>query len=420
MNKLLQSAKDKDKNDVLAHKISEFCIPQNVIYLDGNSLGPLSYAAQERAKNVVETQWGEDLIASWNTHKWIDLPLTVGSKIATLIGAAPHTVVCCDSISVNLFKLLSAGLLLQQKSSTPRPYILSQSDNFPTDLYMVQGLSGLMGKQQCELLSVASEDIELTLQQQGEQISVLMLSHVNFKNGAIFDIQKMTKLAHEKGVLVLWDLAHSAGVLPLELDSWQVDFAVGCTYKYLNGGPGSPGFAYVSEALLADIEQPLSGWMGHKQPFAFEHNYEKAQGIEQLLSGTPSIISMSTLDAALSVFENIGIEDIRSKSIALNEFFQLCVDKLLLETDLSLACSSEAAQRGSQISFSHPHAYAICQALIAQNVIADFRAPNILRLGFSPLFLSFQNLYDAANILADIMRKQTYLEEKFQVRHQVT
>lgn len=420
MNSLLERAKKLDASDVLAHKIDEFYLPDGLIYLDGNSLGPLSYAAQARVKEVVELQWGQSLIESWNSHNWISLPATVGDKIAPLLGAPKGSVVSCDSISVNLFKLLSAGLMYQQGASTSRPYILSQSDNFPTDLYMVQGLSQLMGKQKCELLSVPSHDIQTTLLEKGEQISVLMLSHVNFKNGDIIDIQAITELAHSKGVLVLWDVAHSAGVLPLQLEQWKVDFAVGCSYKYLNGGPGAPGFAYVAPALQAKLQQPLSGWMGHKAPFSFDHQYEKAPGIEQLLAGTPSIISMSTLEAALSVFDTLSVHTIRDKSIALNDFFQECIEPLLKTNLLTLACETNAANRGSQISFAHPDAYGICQALIAENVIADFRAPNILRIGFSPLFLSFQNIYDAANILSNIMRSKCYQNLEFQVRQRVT
>ena len=435
INDLLALAKTHDKEDVLSDVKKEFLIPENMIYLDGNSLGPLTKKAKERALAVVEQQWGNSLIASWNRHDWINLPLLVGNKIAPLLGASENTVICCDSISVNLFKLLSAALLMQENNheageQPSRHLVLSQEDNFPTDLYVVQGLQNLMAssRQGCELMSVKSSEIENTIEQYGDQIAVLMLTHVNFRNGDIHDMKHLTALAHSKGILVLWDLAHSAGVLPLALEDCDVDFAVGCTYKYLNGGPGSPGFAYVAKQHLPSLRQPLSGWMGHKQPFAFEHDYQKAAGIEQLLCGTPSIISMSVLDAALDIFTNISSSRIRDKSIALNAFFQSCFDTLMNDLQqnaadiepLILACNSDAAKRGSQISYAHPHAYAICQALIDQGVIADFRAPDTLRIGFSPLFLSYTDMFKAAQILANILLTKTYLAPEFTVKNAVT
>ncbi|MGB3726112.1 MAG: kynureninase [Glaciecola sp.] len=409
-----------DKNDPLAHKIAAFYLPKNMVYLDGNSLGPLPLEAKQRAFDVVQAQWGETLIESWNKHQWIDLPLTVGNKIAPLIGAQPNSVICCDSISVNLFKVLSAAMLMQREQSPNKKLILSQEDNFPTDLYMAQGLSQLMGQEKCELLSVSSDDVVNTLNQRGSEIAILMLTHVNFKNGHVFDMAGITQAAHQNNVLVLWDLAHSAGVMPLALAQHKVDFAVGCTYKYLNGGPGAPAFVYVAPRHLTALKQPLSGWMGHKKPFEFTHDYEKAAGIEQLLSGTPSVISMSVLDAALNLFDDITVSDIRKKSIALNAFFQECVEPLIQQQLLTLACDDDAKNRGSQISFTHEHAYAICQALIGQKIVADFRAPNVLRIGFSPLFLSFTNVYTAANVLIDIVQNARYLAPEYQVKHKVT
>lgn len=359
----------------------------------------------------------------------------IGNKIAPIIGAEVDTVICCDSISVNLFKLLSAAMLISQsgldtfnKASETKIHsnkVLSQNDNFPTDLYMVQGLSNLVGEQNCELLSVKADEIVSTIEKYGHEISVLMLTQVNFRNGDIHDIKAITELAHSFGILVIWDLAHSAGVLPLELTKWKVDFAVGCTYKYLNGGPGAPGFAYVAAQHFRQLQQPLSGWMGHKKPFAFDHNYEKSVGVEQLLCGTPSIISMSILDAALDVFSEVSIDEIRHKSIALNVFFQTCIKHLSLKIDLNsesltLACNADASQRGSQISYQHKQAYEICQALIGRGVIADFRAPDILRIGFSPLFLSFSDVQKAADILVDIMRNKTYEQPQYSVRNAVT
>lgn len=400
--------------------MAEFHIPNDVIYLDGNSLGPLPYKAKNRALEVVNQQWGEDLIASWNTHDWIGLPLKVGNKIAPLIGAVQNSVVCCDSISVNLFKVLSAAL----KINANRTKILSQTDNFPTDLYMAQGLvkqlNGIGGNdEKYQLVTTDADVIFNTLEQDGNDIAILMLTHVNFRSGDSYDIERLTQLAHAKGVLVVWDLAHSAGVLPLSLSEWQVDFAVGCTYKFLNGGPGAPGFVYVAPHLMDSLDQPLSGWMGHKKPFSFDPSYTKANGIQQFLCGTPSIISMSVLDAALDVFDGISIARVRDKSIALNSFFQSCVEQLL-GSSLTLACPFKAQDRGSQISFQHPQAYAICQALISKNVIADFRAPNILRLGFSPLFLRFKDVLIAAQILSEIISSEIFLKEEFHIKNTVT
>lgn len=432
MNELRAQAQQLDKQDTLSHKKEAFDLPKGLIYLDGNSLGPLTHAAKKRAVDVVNEQWGNSLIASWNSHKWIELPMIIGNKIAPLIGATANTVVCCDSISVNLFKLLSAALMAQksaysdsQKSATAkslpkRAVILSQNDNFPTDLYMAQGLSMLLGEQECNLLSVDSDAIESTLLERGQEIAVLMLTHVNFRNGDIHDMQRLTKLAHAQGVLVLWDLAHSAGVLPIDLQACDVDYAVGCTYKYLNGGPGAPAFAYVAPKHITTLQQPLSGWMGHKQPFAFAHDYESSETVERLLAGTPSIISMSILDAALDVFEDINMTELRDKSIALNAYFGECVAALVTEEDFVLACKPNAQHRGSQISYQHPHAYAICQALIDRQVVADFRAPNILRLGFSPLFLSFENVFEAASILQQVMQERSYMQAKYSVKQAVT
>jgi kynureninase len=430
---LLAKAKKLNQEDPLASFKSEFLLPQNVIYVDGNSLGPLSKAARNRAVEVVEQQWGNSLISSWNVHDWINLPTTVGNKIAKLIGAAPNTVICCDSISVNLFKLLSAALLLSAKQAADdktdaRTLILSQKDNFPTDLYMVQGLGQLLNSDshtKLELMSVDSKDITRSIEEHGDRIAVLMLTHVNFRNGDIHDLQALTELAHAKGIFVLWDLAHSAGVLPLALEECEVDFAVGCTYKYLNGGPGAPGFAYVAERLLPDLQQPLSGWLGHKKPFDFDHDYEKAAGIEQLLCGTPSIISMSVLDAALDLFETVSVSDLRVKSIALNDFFQSCVEQINAsyspsDSPLVLACNEQAQMRGSQISYQHPHAYAICQALISEGVISDFRSPDILRIGFSPLFLHFTDMLNAARILTSIVRTKRYTQPQFLIKNKVT
>lgn len=422
--KLKQQAVTHDGEDTLADYIDQFIIPNNTIYLDGNSLGPSSKAAKKRAEEVVNQQWGQSLIAGWNDHDWIELPQKIGNKLAPIIGAEPYSVVACDSISVNLFKLLGAAFSKQ----FPRRIILSQIDNFPSDLYMIQGFETLLNQcseqgNSCEMQSVATSEVEDTIKRLGEQIAVLVLTQVNYKTGYIFDIEKITQLAHKYGILVIWDLAHSAGILPLSLAEHNVDFAVGCTYKYLNGGPGSPAFVYVAPKHLEDINQPLSGWMGHKNAFAFEPDYQKAPIIEQMLCGTPSVISMSVLDAALDVYEHMDMHALRAKSVALNGFFQHCVEQLFAQAEhsqLELACEAEATKRGSQIAFKHPQAYAICQALISEGVIVDFRAPDILRIGFSPLYLSFAGILEAAQCLVNIVTSKRYELAEFQRKHKVT
>jgi len=402
-----------DQHDPLACKRELFELPDGVIYLDGNSLGALPINAREKAAEIIEEQWGQELVRSWNTHRWIDLPITVGEKIAPLLGAAPGQLICCDSISVNLFKLLAAALQLQ----TDRYVVLSQGDNFPADLYMAQGLGELCGPQTCDLRLVEDNGIETALD---ETIAVLMLTHVNYRSGKIHDMKRLTRLAHDKGILVIWDLAHSAGALPLELDDCGVDFAVGCGYKYLNGGPGAPAFIYTAKRHQDNIQQPLSGWMGHATPFSFDQNYQSAPGMRQFLCGTPPVLSMGVLDAALDVFEDLDMQVLRDKSMQLGELFlQLVVSNNNL-IELALASPKESSERGSQLAFTHPHAFAICQALIERGVIADFRAPDVLRFGFAPLYLRYRDIWDSVQILLDIITSGVYKEEKYSRQQKVT
>lgn len=402
-----------DKADPLAKKRLEFDLPAATIYLDGNSLGALPKSVKSRVAEVISQQWGNDLIKSWNSHNWIDLPIQVGEKIAPIIGAAQGQVICCDSISVNLFKLLCSALKLNSK----RTVVVSTKDNFPTDLYMVQGLSDLLGAGSCQLKMVEEQDIQQNLT---ESVAVLLLTQVNFRTGMLLDMKKLTQLAHDKGILVIWDLAHSAGALPVELDNSRADFAVGCGYKYLNGGPGSPAFLYVAKRHQVTVKQPLCGWMGHAKPFAFDPNYAPSPDINQFQCGTPSVISMSALDAALDVWQDVDMFQIRTKSETLaNTFIELikmnpCLHELIL-------CSPDVAQlRGSQLAFSHNAAFAICQALIEKGVIADFRAPNILRFGFTPLYTSFEDIWRAVAILVNIVKSEQYKEPRFNITLKVT
>jgi kynureninase len=402
-----------DNADGIAHLKEQFEIPTGKIYLDGNSLGPVSISAKKAALDVVEQQWGNDLISSWNKHSWIDLPINTGEKIAKLVGAAPGQLICCDSISINLFKILHSALQL----NPDRRVILSQDDNFPTDLYVAEGLQKILGIQQCELVSVADTDIENQLT---GQVAVLLLTHVNFRNGKTHNIEKITRAAHAKGIIVVWDLAHSVGVLPLSLDDWNVDFAVGCGYKYLNGGPGAPAFIYAADRHQNSFQQPLQGWMGHMAPFDFSKHYCAGQGMTQFLSGTPPVISMSVLNASLDVFDHVSIAKIRHKAIALMSFFQELKQASPELNELQLISPENSNERGSQLAYSHPDAYGICQNLIDNNVIADFRMPDVLRLGFSPLFLSFQDIHTAITELNLIMTSKSYLAVQFTAKQKVT
>ena len=402
-----------DKADPLAEKRLEFDLPENTIYLDGNSLGALPKAVKSKVAEVISQQWGNHLIKSWNSYHWIDLPTSVGEKIAPLVGAEQGQVICCDSISVNLFKLLCSALSLNSE----RNIVVSTQDNFPTDLYMVQGLSDLLGPDLCHLQMVAEQEIEQNLT---ESVAVLLLTQVNFRTGQLLDMKKLTQLAHNKGILVIWDLAHSAGALPVELDKCKVDFAVGCGYKYLNGGPGAPAFLYAATRHHALVKQPLSGWMGHAKPFDFNAEYKAATCINQFLCGTPNVISMSTLDTALDVWQNVDMLQIRQKSVALCSSFIDIVQTHECLNELSLCSPIAASQRGSQLAFSHENAFAICQALIEKGVIADFRAPNILRFGFTPLYTSFEDIWKAVTILANVVENELYKQSRFNVTVKVT
>ncbi len=405
------SAEQLDNKDPLARKVEAFSLPDNTIYLDGNSLGPLPKAAEARANEVVKHQWGQDLITSWNKHQWISLPQHVGDKIGQLIGAKRGQVICCDSISINLFKVLSAAL----KMRPGRKVIATTRDNFPTDIYMVQGLLDLLGDQ----YSVRYIDESNIGAQLSDDIAVLMLTQVNFRTGLKLDMKSITEQAQDKNILTLWDLAHSAGAFPVCLDASNVDFAVGCTYKYLTGGPGAPAFIYVAERHQANYKQPLSGWMGHSAPFSFSPDYAPDNSVKQNLCGTPGVIGMSILDAALDVFEDVSLKAIDEKSKKLQAFF-IAEAKRSGVLEHFTHVSPPIDVRGSQLALAHDEAYAICQAWIAEGVIADFRAPNILRIGFAPLYLSFANVERAVHKLSEIMAEKRYENAVFQQKQSVT
>jgi kynureninase len=404
--------RDLDARDPLRGSRDRFHIPDGLIYLDGNSLGMLPKHVPARVQAAVLEQWGESLIRSWNTHDWINLPARVGGKIARLIGAKDHEVVACDSISVNLFKLLNAATRLRPE----RRVIVSDIDNFPTDLYVAQGLNTLL-EDRFELRFVKRADLETALQ---NDVAVAMLTEVDYRTGERLDMWALTARAHAVGALTIWDLAHSAGAFPVDLNGCDADFAVGCGYKYLNGGPGSPAFLMVAEQHLEHTQAALSGWMGHAAPFAFDPWYTPHAGVRRLTAGTPGVLGMTALDAALEVFDGVDMHALREKSLALTDLFMTLMQPLEREHGFACVTPTNHASRGSQVSYTHDQGYAVMQALIAANVIGDFRAPNIVRFGFTPLYTSFQDVAEAVRRLETVMRSGAHLEPKFQTRSKVT
>ena len=405
---MLERARQLDAADPLATYRERFTIPEGVIYLDGNSLGVLPKGTPVRLAEVVLEEWGEGLIRSWNDANWIGLPQKVGAKIAPLIGAAPHEVIAADSTSVNLFKLIAAALTMRPG----RTVILSEPGNFPTDLYMIDGLE----KQGLAERRLAPR--ERLIKALDENVALLLLTHVHYKTGALHDMAALTRAAHEAGALVLWDLSHSVGALPVDLNACGADFAVGCGYKYLNGGPGAPAFAVVAERHQQTLQQPLTGWMGHAAPFAFSDNYAPGEGMNRLQCGTPPILGLAALEVGVDVIAEIGVERLYRKSQELSEFFRTCLGELAV--DLALASPADPAQRGSQLSFRHPEAYALSKALIARGVIGDFRDPDILRLGFAPAYLRFEDTAEAARHLAEVLAGGEWRRGEFRERAAVT
>jgi kynureninase len=407
MRTTLAAARALDRSDPLAAFRDRFHLPAGVIYLDGNSLGALPRSVPPRLDEVVTTQWGEGLIRSWNTHDWIDLPARVGDRIAKLIGAGPGTVTVADSTSVNLFKVLSAALQLRGDRKT----ILGQKGDFPTDGYIAQGLAELLG-QGHQVRLVAPEDLIAALD---GDVAVLMLTEVNYRTGARLDMPGLTAAAHAAGALTVWDLCHSAGALPVDLTAAEADFAVGCGYKYLNGGPGAPAFVYAAERHHADLRQPLTGWLGHAAPFSFAEAYRPAEGIARMRVGTPPILSMQALDAALDAFEGVDLRSVKAKADQLFDLF--CGE--LADLGLGLATPADPTQRGTQVSLRHPEAYAVMQALIGRGVIGDFREPDILRFGLTPLYLRFEDVWQAAQILREIIATASWDRPEFKRRAKV-
>ncbi|QZP20469.1 kynureninase [Pseudomonas sp. DR208] len=406
-----------DEQDPLAPLRRQFALPEGVIYLDGNSLGARPLTALARAQAVIAEEWGNGLIRSWNSAGWADLSQRLGNRLAPLIGAGDGEVVITDTTSINLFKVLSAALTVQRQRQPHRKVIVSEASNFPTDLYIAEGLAELL--QQGYALRLVNSPDELP-QAIDQDVAVVMLTHVNYKTGYMYDMQALTALSHECGALSIWDLAHSAGAVPIDLHQAGADYAIGCTYKYLNGGPGSQAFVWVNPALVDVVRQPLSGWFGHTRQFAMESNYAPSAGIARYLCGTQPITSLAMVECGLEIFAQTDMASLRSKSLALTDLFITLVEARCAAHELVLITPREHARRGSHVSFEHPEGYAVIQALIARGVIGDYREPRIMRFGFTPLYTSFTEVFDAVEILGEILDNRTWDQPQFKVRNSVT
>ena len=395
---------------VFAATRAMFDLPEGMIYLDGNSLGPLPKAAAARVAQTVTDEWGKLLITGWNKAGWMEQPARVGNRVARLIGAEPGTVVMGDTLSIKVYQALASALEMNPE----RRVILSDTGNFPSDLYMAEGLCRTLG-QGYRLKTVAPEDVAGAID---ETVAVTLITEVDYRTGRKHDMAALTALAHAKGALTIWDLAHSAGALPVHLAAVGADFAVGCTYKYLNSGPGGPAFIYVAPRHADQVRPALSGWLGHIAPFAFDLSYHPGAGIERMRVGTPPVLQLAALEAALDVWDHVSVDDLRTKSLALTDQFIAGVEAAC--PTLTLATPRGHAERGSQVSFRHPEAYAIMQALIARGVIGDFRAPDTLRFGFTPLFISHDEVAKAVDILAVIMAQDLWDRPEYKTRARVT
>ncbi|MEP7138020.1 MAG: kynureninase [Caldimonas sp.] len=423
-----------DRADVLAPLRDEFMLPEGVVYLDGNSLGALPKRTPARLAEVASHEWGEGLIRSWNTAGWIELSRRIGDKVAALVGARPGEVSVGDSTSVNLFKALSAAVAMQRADAPRRRVILSERGNFPTDLYMAESVAASNG------LSLRVVDGTALAHHLDDDVAVLMLTHVNYRSGRMHRMAETTRAAHDAGALAIWDLAHSAGAVPVDLHGADADFAVGCGYKYLNGGPGAPAFVWAhprhTERMDREqLRQPLSGWLGHAAPFEFAPSYRPARGIERFVCGTPPVLAMAALECGVDVFAQAeahgGMAALRAKSVALAELFIDRIEARCAGLGLDLVTPRDPAQRGSQASFAHGEGYAAMQALIARGVIGDFRAGerggddpalsgDLLRFGFTPLYTRFVDVWDAAEQLRDVLTSGAHRVPEFARRSAVT
>jgi kynureninase len=402
-----------DEVDPLANRREEFHLPQGLIYLDGNSLGPMPKKALEYLEQAIRNEWAEELISSWNNAGWWELPQTLGEMIAPVVGAASGQLIVSDSTSLNLYKTVHAALALCPE----RTVIISEADSFPTDLYILEGVTSTQQNIQRRLVGIDGDSLEELLD---DNVAVVTLSHVNFRTGELLPIEQLVKKTHDAGALFILDTCHSAGVLPVELDKWGVDFAVGCTYKYLNGGPGSPAFVYVAKRHQQAAVNPLSGWWGHARPFAFEKDFQAAEGIIRFQTGTQPVLSLRGLQAGLEIAQAVDQKLVRQKSQRLTQLFLELVESRCGEYGVTLQSPTDPEKRGSQVALHCLNGFAVIQALIARKIIADFRAPGIMRFGFAPLYLRYTDVWDAAEALTDVLKTEEWREERFQQKHEVT
>ena len=406
-----------DRQDPLAPLKARFDLPPGVLYMDGNSLGVMPRAAAARAAEVITQEWGTGLIRSWNTAGWFELPSRLGDKLAGLLGAKEGELVITDTTSLNIFKALAASLRIQQKRQPGRRVILSERDNFPTDLYMIQGMIDLL--QQGYEMRLIDDDLPLA-RALDEDVAVVLLSHVNYRSGQMHDMAAVTRQAHERGALVIWDLAHAAGAVPVDLNGADADYAVGCTYKYLNGGPGSPAFIWVAPRHIPDFWQPLSGWWGHQRPFDMTVAYEPAGGIRRYLCGTQPIVSLAMVECGLDVARDADMAEVRRKSLALGDLFIALVEERCAGHPLTQVTPRDHAERGSHVSLRHPNGYEVMQALIARGLIGDYREPEVLRFGLTPLYFGYADVWDAVEILKDVLDSKAWDKPEFKQRSAVT
>ena len=387
-----------------------FLIPEDVYYLDGNSLGVLPKAASARVAQTITEEWGQELIKAWNSADWMGMPTKVGNRIAKLIGAEPGSVATGDTLSIKVYQALDAAL----KMRPDRRVILSDNGNFPSDLYMAQGLIGTIGKGH-ELRTPEPEDVMDAIT---DEVAVVMLTQVDYRTGRLHDMTAITEKAHAAGAVMIWDLAHSAGALAVDIAASNAEFAVGCTYKYLNGGPGAPAFIYARPDVIAHVDPALAGWLGHDAPFAMEPKYRPAMTTERLRVGTPAILQLAVLDAALDAWEGVDMDELRQASIELSETF---IEEIETRCpSLKLASPRNPEERGSQVSFAFEHGYAAMQAMIERGVIGDFRAPNIMRFGFTPLYLDKADIIAAAEIIQGVFAGSLWRDPKYQIKSRVT
>ena len=402
----------RDAKDAFAAKRDLFSLPKGVIYLDGNSLGALPKNVSKRVTAAVEQQWGETLVKSWNEHGWFHLPQKIGNRLARLIGAEPDSVTVGDSISVNLFKILSAAVVHKRD----RKIILTDSGNFPSDIYVAQGLTQFLANGY-EVKVVDPEEVAAAI---NDKVAVVMITEVDYRTARRHDMKALTKMAHASGALMIWDLAHSAGAMPVDLTGGDADFAVGCTYKYLNGGPGAPAFVYVKPTLQNQVQPALVGWWGHAKPFEFDLDFVPAHGIIRQQCGTQPILSMTALDAALDAWDDVDMEELHGKSKALCQLLIDLVEESCASHGIKAAGPRDLDKRGSHVSFNCAEGYAVMQALIADGVVGDFRAPDIIRFGVAPLYTRFADIWDAAAILARVLDEKLWDKPEFMAKKAVT